>query len=223
MVAVLQIAALFALGADPVLTLPPELKGAVGAPIVIRAETDGKVVKFRAAAGLNIVDRALVNDAKVLIVSSGEAGRFVVDAWTAVGDVPSEIASVVVIVGDGKPVPPGPKPPSELVKSLEPIYGAIQGNDKQAGALLLAKTLREFAKREPAPANVAGYFVALKAALTEAKIPDVVQPLRSKLGNDMEALLGKTGSTPIVPEAAAAAAAKLTDYANALEQIARQP
>lgn len=226
MVALLQIAALL-LGADPVLTLTPDAKGAVAQPIYIKAETDGKIVKFRVPPGLNVVERGYLNDSKVLIVTSATPGQYKVEAWTAVGDVPSDIAvTVVTITGQAPPGPgpgPQPKPPEELIAALDPIYGAILGDGKQAGTLLLAKTLREFAEGEPKAKTVSSLFFELKAALVAAKVPELVQPLRGKLGNDLEALLGKAGSTPIVPESLKAVKRTLTDYANALEQIAREP
>jgi hypothetical protein len=98
----------------PKLVLPAEVKGEIGDFIVVRADTDSPVVRWRAITpGLKVFPGDLLTDKKCLVVSAAKEGRYRVMAWCAKGDIPSEAVDCIVVVGpDSNPGPPNPpKPP----------------------------------------------------------------------------------------------------------------
>lgn len=96
------------------LKLPTEVKGEPGAFVPIKAETDCATVKWIAIdAGLNLFPVELLKDTKTAVVSSTKAGRYRVFAVAAKGDIPTDPAICVVVIGTPTPGPtpdPGPGP-----------------------------------------------------------------------------------------------------------------
>lgn len=89
--------------------LPKEVVGEPSEFIQIKAETTDKVVRWKVLdPGLNLFPVELLKDSKIAVVSARNPGRYRVLCVTAKGDVPSEFATTVVVVG-GTPVdPPSP-------------------------------------------------------------------------------------------------------------------
>lgn len=131
-----------ALGQPPTL---PEIRilpaaAEPGVLVKLRAETNGKEVKWRAITPGASVIAFPGQYSKEAVFCAPAAGSYKVIAWTAAGDVPTDAAEGVVTVGrkpedDKKPdpvVPPGPprpddkpRPPAEPVarKFYDALYG----------------------------------------------------------------------------------------------------
>ena len=96
--------------------LPAEIKGKPGEFVVISATTTDPQVKwFGIDAGLNLFPAQLLKDSKTAVVTALVPGRYRVLAVSAKGDMPSEFAECLVVIGDAPPVvvipvPPGPDP-----------------------------------------------------------------------------------------------------------------
>lgn len=121
----MRLALLALLLVSPVLansvTLPAEVKVGPGRLAKLTAKTDGKQVRWINGS----LDADLIASETGLwaIFSAPAPGRYLVYAYTASGDVPSEPAVCVVVVGDpgpGPPVPPTPPvpPPTPPVDPL---------------------------------------------------------------------------------------------------------
>lgn len=97
------------IAAPPALKLPKEVKGDVGDFLEVVAETEGKIVQWKALdKGMSLFPVHRLKDTKTAIVVAKKPGRYRLAAVTAVGDEPSEIAETVLIIGD--PPAPGPEP-----------------------------------------------------------------------------------------------------------------
>lgn len=93
-------------------SLPVELKGAVGSFIVVTAQTDETVVKWYSVdPNLNLFPPQLLRDSKIAVVTALVPGRYRLLAVSAKGDTPSDFAACTVVIGDA-PLPPTPVPPS---------------------------------------------------------------------------------------------------------------
>jgi hypothetical protein len=99
-------------------TLPPEVKGGVGAWIIIAPEKiDGGKPRWRIDPGLQEVRLDLLLPPEQIamlrgkVVTANKAGRFKIEAWNAKADVASDISTCWVVIGEPGPVPPDPKPP----------------------------------------------------------------------------------------------------------------
>jgi hypothetical protein len=106
---------LFAAGlaqAQPPISVPPRVDGGVAAFIEVKAETAGKLVRWRAVdPGLNVFPAHLLRVTTSTVVSAAQPGQYRLWAWTAIDGVPSEAVECVVVVGAAPPTPPGPTPP----------------------------------------------------------------------------------------------------------------
>ncbi len=112
-------------------TLPVEVKVKAGRLAKLTATTDGTQVRW--INGSLDADLIASESGFWAIFSAPAPGRYLVYAYTAKGDVPSEPAMCVVIVGEPGPVPPVPVPPGPVPPP--PPYDPFQGNLQAAWAL----------------------------------------------------------------------------------------
>lgn len=109
-------------------TLPSEIKGAVGAWIIIAPEKiDGGEPKYRIDAGLQEVRLDLLLPADMLVKLKGKVvtanvpGIYKVESWNAKADVASLISTCMVIVGTPQPLPPNNPPPAIIPPVTPPV------------------------------------------------------------------------------------------------------
>jgi hypothetical protein len=95
--------------ATPTLKMPAEVKAQPSTISELRADTNGKTVVWVVLTpGLSVRP---VDGGRTLLFT-GPAGRYECIAYTALGDVPSDPARCVIVIGDVPPNPgPNPKPP----------------------------------------------------------------------------------------------------------------
>lgn len=121
---------LLLLAAPPVLsqsvTLPDVVTGGPGSWIIIApTKVDGGPVKWRLDPKLQevkldaLLPAEYVEKLRGKVVTAQEAGQYKVEAWTAKGDIASDIAATWVIVG--KPSPPSPEPSPVPTPDTAPI------------------------------------------------------------------------------------------------------
>lgn len=105
------------------LKLPAEVKGEPGAFVKVTAETNGKLVKWKALdRGLALFPVDLLKDTKTAVVTAVKPGKYRLQAVTALADEPSDIIETVVVVGNPTPpTPPTPPKPPEPTPSPAPI------------------------------------------------------------------------------------------------------
>lgn len=101
--------------------LPAEVKGSVGAFVVVNAETDDATVKWYSIdKQLNLFPAHLLKDTKIAVVTALVPGRYRLLAVSAKGDIPSDFAECIVVVGDAPPLPPTPVPPTPVPPTPTP-------------------------------------------------------------------------------------------------------
>jgi hypothetical protein len=211
----LALALLFALRAaadDP----PPALrvadvKATVGDWIVLRAETDGRVVRWKALdRGICLAPPELtLRDPKVTLATSRKPGKYRVACVTAKGDVPSEIIEFVVTVEADGPDPPPPNPPvppepvDPLVNSVRNAFASDPGDaiQKREYANTLAGFYAAMARHVSTDQVVSvgdllsDYRAAIPTLLPDAAIPAT----RQACGQAVAALAGADADLKIDP------------------------
>jgi len=125
------------------LKLPEKVEGSPSTFITVKAETLGKVVKWKALdPGLSVFPTELLKDSKTAVVVAATKGKFRLLAVTAAADEPSDPAIVIVDTTGGKPTPPtppdGPTPPDPdvpdaLVKALQSTYAGTRDAEALEG------------------------------------------------------------------------------------------
>lgn len=117
-------------------TLPKEVRGAVGAWLIVAPEVlDGGQPEWEWDERLQLVPLDLLLPPEFIVKLKGKVftatapGRYEVRAWNAKGDKASKLSRCIVVVGDPGPTPPpgpGPAPPpvpsDPFVKALQAAY-----------------------------------------------------------------------------------------------------
>lgn len=178
---------------DPVaLKVPAEVTAAPATIAEVRAETTGKVVKWVVLTpGLSVRP---IDDGRVLLVS-GPVGRYELLAYTALGDVPSEPARCVVVIGEAPG--PDPKPPRPPPDSLQAKLKAAFDTDsaprerKREHAKDLAALYRAAAKlAEDESVPTSGELLRrVRDAAGTLIGTDALREVRRVVGNELSALL----------------------------------
>lgn len=131
-VLLLLLSASLASAADPTVRLPRELKARPGRLLQIKAETDGKTVRwFCPSEDVDLLPYPGADKAAIFV--SPAPGKYSVYAYTAAGDVPSEPACCIITVVSPTPPPPPPPPPppnDPLVQTLQTAYAAEVSPEK---------------------------------------------------------------------------------------------
>jgi len=134
---------------------PPSLKvndvrAVVGDWIVLRAETEGRVVRWKSLdRGLRIAPPELaLRDPKTTLATASRPGKYRVICVTAKGDVPSEIVEFLVTVEADGP-PPEPKPPEPVDPLARKLREALQADPGEP------------AKRREHVQALAGFYAAM--------------------------------------------------------------
>ncbi len=108
----------------PELALPLSVRGDVGSFIKVSAVTNGAEVRwFPASSGLNVFPGELLRDTRSTVVTATNAGQYRLIAYTALGDMPSDPAETLVVVGNAPaPAPtPGPSPNPQPGPNPNPV------------------------------------------------------------------------------------------------------
>ncbi len=181
--------------AAPTLKVPAEIKAQPATITELRAETNGKVVVWVVLTpGLSVRP---IDGGRVLLFS-GPPGRYECFAYTALGDVPSDPARCVIVIGEAPPGPgPNPKPPDPPPDTLRTKLKAALDADAAPGEM----------KREQAKDLAALYRAAAKlaedsAVPTSGELlrrvrdaagtligPDALKEVRRVVGGELAALL----------------------------------
>ncbi len=204
-------------GADPpMVSLPKELSTPPGRLLKIPAETVSPMVRWYLAT--DGADLLAFPDGKSAVFVSPKAGRFVVLAWTAAGDVPSELAQCIVQVGEA--VPPSP-PESEFVVELRKRFAADLGEFKATHAAQLASVYRDAVKLADRPElrTVGELAAKLRQAVAGLLPANALLAVRQRIAEEIAAELPIDTDTPLSPESRARAAKRFALIATALEGV----
>lgn len=186
--------------------LPAEVKGQPAAFVTVAAEADGPQVRWRAVdPGLNLFPAHLLRDTRTAVVTAAAPGRYRLWAWTAKGDVPSEAAECVVVVGDAPPpVPPGPAPPAPpddpFFATLQAAYGSDAGADKAGHKDRLASLYRQAGAKTVYETNlttVAQFLAVVRAASANLLPASALPATRRALSEEMRKVLPTAPDAPL--------------------------
>lgn len=202
-------------GPVPKVEVAAEASAPAGRIVVLKAETACAVVRWATAA--DGVDLVPFPDGKTALFCSPTPGRFVVFAWTAAGDVPSDAARCVVVVGGPKPEP---KPGPTLAAELQALAAADPTADR-GQVLALAGVYREAVKLASLPdVTTAGDLAGrVRAAAQTAVGPNALVPVRTRIAAELAWTLPSDGSAALDAVTRKAAADVFTDIATALEAV----
>lgn len=163
----------------PTLRLPPEVRAPIGRIVILKADSTGSQVRWALTA--DEADLVPFPDGKTALFCSPRPGRFLILAWTASGDVPSEAARCVVIVGE-------PTPPEDPLRAeCRTLFTDDPGPSKRVQVRELAGLYREAATLAGRPElRTAGdLFTHLKAQVSTLLPMDALVPLRQRLAAEI--------------------------------------
>lgn len=184
-------------------TLPAEVRGTVGAWVIIAPESvDGGSPRWRLDPGLQEVRLDLLLPPETLkqlrgkVVTALKDGRYKVEAWNARGDEASDIATCWVVIGTPGPGPgpdPNPPDPPGPVDPLTRTLQAAYDQQKDAEALAFLQSLVSQASKQVLGESVATSGQMLKS-LWEASRANIgltrAGPLRDAIADHLDPVLG---------------------------------
>ncbi len=202
-------------GPPPKVEVAAEASAPAGRMVVLKAETTCPVVRWATAA--DGVDLVPFPDGKTALFCSPTPGRFVVFAWTAAGDVPSDAARCVVVVGGPKP---DPKPGLTLAADLQALVAADPTADRVQVAVL-AGVYRDAVKLAALPdvATAGDLAGRVRAAAQTAVGPTALVTVRTRIAAELARKLPADPSILLDAVARKAAAEVFTEIATALEAV----
>lgn len=209
-------------------TLPIEVKGAVGAWIIIAPEKiDGGTPKWRIDPGLQEVRLDLLLPPEMLkqlkgkVVTANQAGKYKIECWNAKADQASDIATCWIVIGNPTPVPPGPGPgPIPVDDPIVKAWLLETATDKKDAIIKMALCY-EAAANIAATANTWGELMAaIKNKATEqnivGKLPNVSKAVNAQL---VSAGFPASPSVLITGDDASKAKTALTKIVNTLRTL----
>lgn len=228
----------------PDISIAEEFRGEVGQMIDLYAETPGTRVRWRACDGcLSIRD----NGAKAALVVGCKPGKYRVECWTAVNNLPSALYRTTVTVGDPlplppappptpvppapptpvppNPVPPEPTPPqSELAKKLQACWTAdvttsiVVKNSQKSLIIGLYEAMADHAK-SPKITNAAELLADLQSLGKTMLLPDALTDCRKIIGAEVAAVLGVMPEVALDDATRAKAVDVFTRIAKAMAEV----
>ena len=203
----------------PYLKLPATKSAKVNRYFCLVPDTNCKSVKWVVPAGLDRLDPEIpVKDTNALVVV-GDAGVYTVQAYGALGDVATDIASCVVTVGTPPPpVPPTPPGPVDVfTAAVREAYAAEASPTKAADAAKLANLFLAAVGHVDLPnvITTADLLSDLKTTLTSFT-PGALPQVKVVLVSELTKAFGQAGLQPLDK---AAAKAELQKVAAALGSL----
>ena len=200
---------------SPAVKLPSEIKGLPGRIVRLTAETAEKNVRWYLVS--EDADLVPFPDGKVALFTAPKPGRFTVLAWTAAGDIPSDAAKCVVVIGD----PPGPVPVEPVARDLRKLFADDSTSDKSKHVAQLAALYREaIAYAEKAEVATAGDLAARIRAAASTLIPaDALVGIRKRVAEEIAKELPADGEKPLDAATRAKAAKLFERIATHLEDL----
>jgi len=203
--------ALSAPAAPPPLSVPCEARGEPGDFLVVKADTTGKTVLWKALdGGLAMVPADKLKDTKEAIVLAKAPGTYRLLAVTCSGDEMAEPVIVTVIISGG----------DALLRTLQAAYAAETDPDKAAQVKALATLYRSAASDKfLAEATTAGaLFQAMSKAAAILGVQGKLKGVQTALATEVQGKLG-TKDVPLDEATKKAASEVFLKVAKALEGI----
>jgi len=187
----------------PVVTLPKTREAKPNRYFCLKAGGNCTSVKWIIPSGLEQLDPEIpIKDAPLAVVLIGDSGVYVVQAYGALGDVASDIASCTVTIGTPPPPTP-PTPPDPLTAALQAGYNLDKDSDRTHSLEFLQQVFTGMVALVPSWSDVKNNGQALAKIQSAVDAPGVglnatqVQNLRKAIGAEFAAKFGTTANAPI--------------------------
>ena len=201
------------------LSLPATVTTDVGKPVMIEAATSGKIVKWHAWDRVGLVS---AGDKKTW-AHSDKAGVYKVYAYTAVGNMPTDMVFTTVTVGTPAPVPPGPDPtpPGPTDPLWATLKAAFDSEANKSQAAQLAAIYRQ-AGPTLAVAKTQGDLIATLHAGADSYVGKGTLPkTRRVLADELNAKVPATTTGPLTDALRQQYTAQFSRFAGLLEGLAK--
>lgn len=205
-----------------------DVRAVAGDWIVLRADTEGRVVRWKALdRGLRLAPPELaLRDPRTAVATAARPGRYRVVCVTARGDVPSEIVEFVVTVEADAPDPPGPGPPEPTDPVARRVRDAFASDPGEAAkkreyVIALAGFYAAMAKHVQADqaATVGDLLSDYRAAIPAVLPDDAVPATRKACGEEVASVAGADPDRKIDPALKSKLVDLFTRLASALDAL----
>lgn len=234
---VLFLSAAGAVAAPPTLAFPETtVKAQAGEFVVLRPETTGKWVRYKALTpGLSVFPSSELKNPKNTVVTAPRDGTYKVLAWTGTAEEGSDPVEVTLVIGTGKKADDkadGKKddvpPPDSFVATLRDaakLDGATPDQLLGLAAAWKSTANRASAKSGDGQAYLADTWGSLfahhKAAVAAADVAGKATAVQKACGAGVRAIFRATIDTDPLPADRAAVTAAFARIADALAESAK--
>ena len=183
---------LLLLTAPPTVELPAEVRAQPGRLVTLSARSTGRVIRWALAS--DEADLVPFPGGQTALFCAAKPGRYLVLAWTATEDLPSEAARCVVIISEVPPVPPkppDPEPVDPLTRDFRRLYLEDSTPGKRQHLAQLAVLYREAVRFAERPEiQTAGELAHRIRQASASLLPvDALIPLRKRIAEEISRLL----------------------------------
>lgn len=192
----------------PTVTLPATKTAKPNRYFCLRAAGNCTSIKWIIPSGLDKLDPEIqIKDPNVAVLI-GDTGTYVVQAYGALGDLASDIASCTVTISNspGPTPPPGPGPgpaPDALAQALQKSYAQDKDADRATSLQFLQGVYAGMAELAPtwtSVKTVADAFAMMKGVVEAPSVglpADKVANLRKAIAAELIQALGTSSTAPI--------------------------
>ncbi len=204
--------------APPPIRLPAEVSARPGRLVRLEADTPAPIVRWLVVGDADLVP---LPGSKAAVLASPTAGRLLVIAWTASGDVPSEAARCVVVVGDPAPPapPPAPPPADPLAADLRAAFAADPSPQRAGHARQLAAAYRQAGTASGSARTAAELYEVLKQHVTAGLPADALTGVRKRVAAEIGKTVPADADAPLDAATRAAVGKLFARLATLLEEL----
>lgn len=204
----------------PPLRLPAEVRCRVGEIVLVSAETEGAIVRWKCFdPSVGLLEGKVLADPRSVVLSVRRPGTFTVWAWTAFDNRPSDLVGVRLIVADD----PLPEPAEDdLEKDLLAAWRADPGSleSKRSARRLLVELYRQAGPLAADPKiETAGRLSTILREAGAGLAKDSLVEVRKRLGLQLQMILPVRPETPLDEASRKRAAAAFERFALVLEEL----
>lgn len=135
---------------EPVLELPERVEGDVGTFIVVKGKTNGTHIQWVPLdKGLAVFPPGMLKDSLATVVQSATPGQYRLLAYTALGSIPSDPQTVMVVVHGPQPPPVPPVPPVPPTPPVPPVPPPPPPPDVTTASQLWIVVVSDFKRHTP--------------------------------------------------------------------------
>lgn len=203
----------------PPFRLPAEVKCRTGEIVLIAAETEAAVVRWKCFdPSVGLLEGKALADPRSVVAVARKTGTFTVWAWTAIDNRPSDLVGVRLVVADTPPAPAEDDLKRDLLAAWQADPGSAES--KKLCRRLLVELYRQAGPlAADAEVRTAGQLLGILREAGAGLAKESLVEVRKRLAVELQKMLPTQPDTELDEAARKRAAAGFARFALILEEL----